>query len=116
MVNSVTPRAVLEKPISKRKDVFLAPFSKRYKNRYSFSRVPLEQQIVLLRCNSTRDQKFAYIRNSKAGCTTIANLLYLYEFGKEAEGSIHCDTEDLIKGIQYWRPNRVSDVSAYGTK
>jgi len=89
----------------KAKDRYLAPFSKRHKIRHQFYNLPVEQQIVLLHCLSTKDGKYAYIKNSKAGCTTIGNLLYLYEFDEEFSGNIHSGTDELRQGYAHWESN-----------
>lgn len=76
-------------PSRKSKDFLLRLFSRRHAARYHFgslsdlARIPLSHAII------TADSRIIYIKNSKAGCSTVAHLLYQYDNGNLYNGNIH---------------------------
>lgn len=73
----------------KPKDAVLRFFSKKHAMRYSYGQLPAAKRTVLEHTIITQDGRLAFIKNSKAGCTTVAHLLYRYDHKREFEGNIH---------------------------
>jgi hypothetical protein len=59
----------------------------------------------------TDDRKFVFVKNSKAGCTTIAQLMYHYCHGKFFKGSVHRTRDGLRQGITYWMDYETASLS-----
>ena len=97
----ISPEYVACKP----KDGFLRFFSARHAARYDYAHLSPLARAVLAHTLSTPDGKLVFIKNSKAGCTTIAHLIYLHETGKVAPGIIHHESETLVQGRENWQRN-----------
>lgn len=76
----------------------LAPFSNRYSQRLCLESEPEAIQIVAPFIIHTTDGKLVYVKNSKAGCTTVAESLYFYECGQHFAGQIHHESVVLKQG------------------
>lgn len=95
----------LERPVASAKMKILAPFKKRYRDRVSISKFPIDVQILLVDTVQTDDGKLVFVKNSKAGCTTITKELYRYSKGHEYEGKIHRLKSDFRQGIEHHEEN-----------
>jgi len=87
-------------PSSKPKDAFLRFFSGRHQKRDSFGRYTELQRSVFSHTLATADGRLIYVKNPKAGCSTVAHLLYEYENGHMYEGDIHY--APILKVIEKW--------------
>lgn len=89
----------LQKPINRTKHKLLSPFSARHRNKLLISTQPLALQLVAAHLIASDDQKLLFVKNSKAGCTTIAHLIYEYSRGGNYDGNIHRRGAGLITGL-----------------
>lgn len=80
-----------------------APFSHCYRDRLSLEHEPEVIQVISPHTIHTRDGKLAYVKNSKAGCTTVAEALYFYERGQQSAGKIHREADVLLQGHNHVR-------------
>jgi Sulfotransferase family len=94
--------------VSKPKDRVLRAFTRRHADRYDLARLPEVQRAALLHTLTTKDRRIVFVKNSKAGCTAIANLIYQSGMGRHAAGTIHHDGEYLLQGRKAWRENRAA--------
>ena len=94
----------------------LAPFIKRYQPRLQVSKQPESLRPVLLTTLQTDDGKMVFVKNSKAGCTTIANILFHYSKGRHHGGRIHSERDDFRQGLEYWKENLEALRSKTNTK
>lgn len=51
-----------------------------------------------------RDGRFVFVRNPKAGCTTVAHRAYVWLTGKALDGSIHWNWDALLHGYEHFAP------------
>jgi hypothetical protein len=86
-----------------RKARYLAPFLKKYRERAAYSKVPETLRIAYDDGLLTDDGKLFYVKNSKAGCTSIAQLLYSYSKGDFYEENIHDASRNIRQYRHYWR-------------
>jgi len=49
----------------------------------------------------TDDENLMFVRNFKAGCSTVTHLLYQLSKGTQFDGNIS-DAQDLMRGMSYW--------------
>lgn len=75
----------------------LSPFSKRHRLRLSASAVPTEYGFLVKHVAMTPDRKILYVKNPKAACTTMSQLLHRYATGKHSEGDVH-GSPNLLQG------------------
>jgi hypothetical protein len=100
----ITPLPVhLEKRLNIRKARWLAPFFRRYRDRLDYSRLPERIRIAYDHGLLTDDGKLFYVKNSKAGCTSIAQLLYKYSKGDFYRTDIHNAKVPIRQYATYWR-------------
>ena len=92
----------------------LAPFSARYRARLTLAGEPEALLVVANHVVVTRDRRLALVKNSKAGCTSAAQLLYAYDTGAVFDGRIHRG-EEQIAGPLHVRAglDALSDASVY---
>lgn len=76
-------------PRAKIKHRLLKPFIRKYAEKAAFFEYPAEERVIFPHVTLTKDGRYAFIKNSKAGCTTVANLLWLRDNGEEYDGNIH---------------------------
>jgi len=88
-----------------RKDRLLSPFIVRYKCKMELSRLPVDVQNLLHELVVSDDEKLAFYKNTKAGCTSIAHIIYQYSNGHPFSGSIHKDNKNISQGILHWEKN-----------
>ncbi len=88
MIESL-PTYIEEPPSGKARDFFLAPLSQKHRARRGFSKLPPIWRTVIAHSISTRDGTLTYIKNSKAACTTVAQLIYREGFREPFDGDIH---------------------------
>lgn len=88
-----------------RKARLLAPFLKRYREKADLQRLAPPLQTVLTHTLQTDNGKLLFVKNSKAGCTSVAQLLYHYSKGEYCEGPIHIQAENFTQGKSHWRKN-----------
>jgi len=96
---------VFEPKLGRPKDLVLGALLPHYRRRVQLSRLPIEKQIVLPYLLISDDAKLAFVKNSKAGCTSVAHLIHQYSKGYECTGNIHKDSKDLRQGLLYWKEN-----------
>jgi sulfotransferase famil protein len=82
------------KPKSLLKARLLSPFHERYRARYAMSREPVELREVFPYCLMTGDRKLLFLKNSKAGCTSVSQLLVNY-----STGSFSADVHEHREGV-----------------
>ncbi|MFC2966837.1 sulfotransferase family 2 domain-containing protein [Acidimangrovimonas pyrenivorans] len=99
-------------PGHKSKDLLLRWVSRHAAERYRFGQLPALERTVLAHTIATADGRLAFIKNPKAGCTTIAHLLYRYDHGHDYEGRIHYAPVGLRADISQWRDLRDALVNA----
>lgn len=92
----------------------LAPFSARYRARLTLAGEPEALLVVANHVVVTRDRRLALVKNSKAGCTSAAQLLYAYDTGAVFDGRIH-RAEDQIAGPLHVRAglDALAEASVY---
>lgn len=73
----------------KPKDHLLRFFSQRHARRYQLGGLSELKRTIFPHTIVTADRRFLYIKNSKAGCSTVASLFYHYDNGHLYEGNIH---------------------------
>jgi len=96
---------VFEPKLGGRKDRALSKLLPRYQRKIQLSHMPIELQVVLPHLLLSDDAKLAFVKNSKAGCTSVAHILHQYSKGNEFRGNIHKDSKDLRQGLLYWKDN-----------
>lgn len=67
----------------------LAPFFPRYKSTLAARKMPDEMRTIMQNLVMTEDRRFLFLRNQKAGCTSIAQLMYAYTTGDFYSRTIH---------------------------
>ncbi len=77
----------------------------RYRRKTRLSQMPVELQIALPHLLLSDDAKLAFVKNSKAGCTSVAHLIHQYSKGHEFSGNIHKDAGAIRQGLLYWEEN-----------
>lgn len=80
----------------------LAPFVGKYRQKRDLLDLDSDLALAFHHGVTTPDKRFFYLKNSKAGCTTIAQLLHVHAFGDAYDGNIHTHPE-LATGIRHWR-------------
>ena len=81
----------------------LSPLVPRYRDAVAFANLPLARRRAYEHTLLTDDGAFLFVKNSKAGCSSIAQILYRYSKGAFAEGKIHNQRSDFRQGRHYWR-------------
>lgn len=94
-----------------RRTRYLAPFFQKYRERLGFSELPEPRQIAYREGLVTDDRKLFYIKNPKAGSSTIAHILFRYSKGRPCEGRIHDKDNGLF---QYWHNWRKFEAALNG--
>lgn len=79
----------------------LAPLSKRHRAKLSLLKQPYAIQDIAHQLVLTDDEKLLFVRNFKAGCSTVTHLLYHASKGAPFQGNIS-DASDLMRGIPHW--------------
>lgn len=96
-------RIILEKQPKFFKARFLAPFSAKYRFYHELGKFPHHLQLIALDVLVSDDRKIALVKNSKAGCSTAAHVLYQYSRGHRYEGDIHQAEAGLLQGREHFR-------------
>lgn len=89
-------------PAGKTRDAVLRFISRRHAERYRFGHLPEGERRIIAHTVIAADGRIAFIKNSKAGCTTVANLLYRHDHGRDYDGNIHQAPIGLRAGIEQW--------------
>lgn len=89
-------------PAGKSRDVLLRFFSRKHAERYRFSSLSEIERTIISHTIVAANGRIAFIKNPKAGCTTVANLLYRYDHGHDYDGDIHQTPIGLRAGIEQW--------------
>ncbi len=101
------PPVVHEKQIRPLKAMLLAPFSARYRRQFAQRHLPVAEQAFLRHSIMTGDRAFLFAKNSKAACTTLAQMLVEYATGRllDDEHAAHRPQEGLYYGFDglHWR-------------
>jgi len=79
----------------------LGLISKRHRAKKTLLSQPREIQNIIHQLVLTDDEKLMFVRNFKAGCSTVTHLLYHMSKGARFEGNIS-DAKDLIRGMPHW--------------
>lgn len=77
----------------------LKNYSNASKNRYYFSKLSTTKQYTLLNTAYFDKGKVIFIKNSKAGCTSLLHYLYKLNNGFDYKGKIHTDKLLLEQGF-----------------
>lgn len=64
-------------------------------------RLPPEAWPIVFMAMVARNGRFVFVRNPKAGCTTVAHRAYVWLTGKACEGDIHWNWDALAHGYEY---------------
>ena len=89
----------LIKPLDLTKARWLAPLSKRYARIASLHALPPSVALIAGNCVAFDEGRVIFVKNHKAACSTIAQLIYLHQNGSVCEGNIHKDYKGLIQGL-----------------
>lgn len=92
----------------------LAPFFSRYRARLSIANEPEDLRIIAPNIILTNDRKLVFVKNAKAGCTTVAQALYFYNYSKFFSGRIHGREVGLLQGYELMK-DRVLALQDAGT-
>jgi hypothetical protein len=92
-----------ERKLNVKKARRLAPFFRKYRERSAYSKLPETLRIAYEDGLLTDDGKLFYVKNSKAGCTSIAQLLYHYSKGDFCGENIHDARKTLRQYRDHWR-------------
>lgn len=84
------------------KDQVLGVFSRRRRLRQKFARLGPKGHAVALHLAMLRGRNILFLKNSKAGCTTIAQTLYFLGSGRWYDGFIHTEQDVLQQARQLW--------------
>ena len=85
-----------------------APFVERYRARVGISKITEPMRSILFVTMQSDDGKLVFVKNSKAGCTTVANVIYHYSKGKFLSGIIHRERKNFRQGIEHFRENLIA--------
>lgn len=83
----------------------------RHRRKLHFSGLPPQQAAVAGHITVVTDPTVILVKNSKAGCTTLAQLMYRVRTGRFFEGFIHAEDKVLRQGL-YWAGENVERVLA----
>ena len=89
-------------PGGKFRDHFLRFVRTKHAKRYRYGQVPPLTRSILAHTLLTQDRKVAFIKNPKAGCTTVSHLLYQYDVGERLDGDIHEARAGISGDISHW--------------
>jgi hypothetical protein len=95
-------------PRPSRKARLLAPFSKRYREKAQIQAgqaVAVPLKFAVRHAAQTDDGKLVFVKNSKAGCTTVTHILYHYSKGRNCTEFIHEHMNGFTHGAKHWREN-----------
>ncbi|MFQ5624617.1 MAG: sulfotransferase family 2 domain-containing protein [Paracoccaceae bacterium] len=96
------PAIPLEKRRVTAKVRLLAPISARYRTRSRMRAVPEQVHGVFEHFVMPYDRKILFMKNSKAGCTTVAALIVKYATGKDTE-RVHTLKDGLYQSEEHWQ-------------
>lgn len=93
----------LEHPVcAKRKDAVLRHFSRRHAARWDqrtrLEALPLPQRLSAPHIVSIDAFPLLYVKNPKCACTTISQVLYILQEGRDFHGQIHHEHDVLQQG------------------
>lgn len=94
---------VLER-VSKPKDRYLRWLSSRHAMRYRLGALGKELNVTALNLTVSRDGRLCYIKNPKAGCSTLTALISYYDSGAIPDANPH-RIEMLRQGERHWEEN-----------
>ena len=81
----------------------LAPFFPRYRVLRELEREPEHLRMVFRNLILTRDHKLLFLRNQKAACTQVTQILYSYStHGKFYRGNVHRANRGIIAARYKW--------------
>ena len=86
------------KKVNLTKARFLAPIFKRYRPLLSLKNENKQLWLISSDIVVTNDHKIAFVKNSKSGCTTVAQMIYYINYGEFFTGDIHNSNTRLIQG------------------
>lgn len=92
-----------EKRINIHKARLLAPFSRKYRFRCGLASIAEPLRVAYTHSAMTTDGRFVFVKNSKAGCTSITQLLYRYSTGDFRAERVHVATDGILQGLTHWR-------------
>ncbi len=90
-----------EKSHSMLKARLLAPFAKRYAIRSKMQAVPEDIRNVYQHMIMSPDKKILFLKNSKAGCTSVTHLIIEYSTGKSVE-KVHNYSDGVYHHWKHW--------------
>lgn len=79
-----------------------APFSWWHRNVLKLQKLPRSEQVIVYHTVSTGTPPVVLVKNSKAGCTTLAQVMYYSQTGTFYEGRIHEEWQVLAQGEMNW--------------
>lgn len=100
-------KPVLDSDYFRKPTWLIEPFSKRYRARRGQKQLDPVVRTVIEHLVVSGDEKLVYIKNSKAGCTSVTRLLHLYSKGEEfaASDGLHLFHDGFRQGICHWKEN-----------
>ena len=93
----------LQRNLVNRKTKLLSPFIKKYRERVAISEVPEPMRSVLLVTVQSDDGKLVFVKNPKAACTTVANVIYHYSKGHAHAAESIVSGKILGKGLNIFK-------------
>jgi hypothetical protein len=103
---------VLEEPLSPAwYSSLAAPFSWWHRGVVELTKLPMSEQVMVYHIVSVGTPPVVLVKNSKAGCTTLAQVLYFSKTGTFYDGRIHEEGKILTQGQMAWARAR-ADVAA----
>lgn len=81
----------------------LSPFNERYRLRNERRKFPEPLRTIAFEVLLTDDHKIALVKNSKAGCTTAAHVLYQYSKGTACTVDVHRPDIGMLQGEPHLR-------------
>lgn len=85
------------------KYVALRPFVQRYQDLQDFHKIDKQLKAILPDVVQSDGGHLVFVKNSKAACTTVTNLIFEYSKGKPCPDAVHSHTNDFVHGYAHWR-------------
>ena len=69
----------------------------------AYSKLPIELQYFAIHSVTLVNTPVLFLKNSKAGCTSMTHMLYESQTGQRYNGVIHEEHSTLIQGFEGWK-------------
>lgn len=88
---------------AKPKDRFLRWISPKHASRFRLGQLDDALSLTVQSLVVSRDKRLCYIKNAKAGCSTLTSIMYQYDHGR-ASHDPHGE-KTVQQGLRYWESN-----------